>query len=235
MRAGVQTESARPDGTHQALAWSLVARRLTLALSLLALAAGAAPAAAQTTTPTDTGDTGGALAPPDPAPPGTAHELLVVGDSLAVGLRPYLGALLPADHITYDVRTGRTTPVGLERLRAQLKLVTPETVIISLGTNDGPDPGTFAGRIRRVLAAVPLPACVVWADINRPARKGAYAALNHVLQTIAASDPRLVIVPWNHEVASGRVTLPDGLHPDAAGFQDRSRLFADAVTRGCGA
>lgn len=208
-------------------------RRLTLALSLLALAAGAAPAAAQTDAPADPGDTGGALAPPGQTPPATPHELLVVGDSLAVGIRPYLGALLPADHITYDVKTGRTTPVGLTRLRDELKLVTPENVVISLGTNDGPDPSTFASRIRRVLAAVPTAACVYWADINRPARKGAYVALNHVLRSIAASDPRLVIVPWNREVASGRVTLPDGLHPDAAGYQDRSRLFAAAVTRGC--
>jgi lysophospholipase L1-like esterase len=198
-----------------------VSPRLALPLTLLAFACSAAPAAAQV------------QAPDEPAGAVRAEQVLVVGDSLAVGMKPFLGELLGAD-VTWDARTGRTTPEGLQRLRAALRHVTPQAVVISLGTNDGTDPARFTSRLRRVLAAIPAGACVVWADINRPPRKGAFAALNRVLRAEAKRDRRLVVVDWDRAVTSGKVALPDGLHPDAAGFAYRSRLVAAAVQRGCG-
>ena len=165
----------------------------------------------------------------DPAP------ILVVGDSLAVGLQPDLDALLAPRAIVWDARSGRTTPEGLVRLRARLREVTPRTVIISLGTNDGPDPRRFASRIRRTLQTIPATDCVVWLDINRPPRKGPYDALNQVLYAAAARDPRLVVVHWDRAVRRGNVALPDGLHPGPAGFRYRSLLVAGAVVRGCSA
>src|SRR4051812_10303737 len=152
-----------------------------------------------------------------------ANELpspvLVVGDSLAVGMEPYLGAMLAPSEVVWDARSGRTTPQGLLRVRARLREATFETVVISLGTNDGPDPRRFASRVRRVLQAIPTTACVVWPDINRPPRKGRYQALNRVLDEAAAHDPRLVLVHWDRAVLRRRVALPDGLHPGAAGFR----------------
>jgi len=159
--------------------------------------------------------------------------VLVVGDSLAVGMKPYLGQLLGASEVVWDARSGRTTPEGLVRLRARLREVTPQTVVISLGTNDGPDPARFADRIHRALAVIPASACVVWTDINRPPRKGRYHALNRVLERAAAQDPRMVLVHWDRAVMRRSVSLPDGLHPDAAGFAFRSRMVAGAVARGC--
>jgi lysophospholipase L1-like esterase len=159
--------------------------------------------------------------------------VLVVGDSLAVGMKPYLGQLLGASEVVWDARSGRTTPEGLVRLRARLGQVTPKTVVISLGTNDGPDPARFASRVHRALAAIPVGACVVWTDINRPPRKGRYHGLNRVLEQAAAQDPRMVLVHWDRAVQRGSVSLPDGLHPDAAGFELRSRMVAGAIARGC--
>jgi len=159
--------------------------------------------------------------------------VLVVGDSLAVGMKPYLGQLLGSSQVVWDARSGRTTPEGLVRLRARLRQVTPQTVVISLGTNDGPDPTRFAGRIHRALAAIPAGACVVWTDINRPPRKGRYHGLNRVLEHAAARDPRMVLVHWDRAVLHKTVSLPDGLHPDAAGFELRSRMVAGAIARGC--
>jgi lysophospholipase L1-like esterase len=163
----------------------------------------------------------------DPSP------ILVVGDSLAVGLEPHLGAMLQPNAVVWDARSGRTTPQGLVRLRARLREVAPRTVVISLGTNDGPDPRRFASRIQRALQAIPATDCVVWLDINRPPRKGRYEALNRVLYEAAERDPRLVVVHWDRAVRRGNVALPDGLHPDEAGFRYRSRLIAGAVVRGC--
>jgi lysophospholipase L1-like esterase len=159
--------------------------------------------------------------------------VLVIGDSLAVGMKPYLGDLLGASEVVWDARSGRTTPEGLVRLRARLGQVTPQTVVISLGTNDGPDPARFASRIRRALAAIPAGACVVWTDINRPPRKGRYHGLNRVLERAAVQDPRMVLVHWDRAVLQKSVSLPDGLHPDAAGFELRSRMVAGAIARGC--
>jgi lysophospholipase L1-like esterase len=186
-----------------------VLRPLALVIALLLIAV---PAAAQAAMPS---------------------PVLVVGDSLAVGMRPFLGAMLEPGEVVWDARSGRTTPEGLVRLRARLREVAPQTVVISLGTNDGPDPARFAGRIQRALQAIPISACIVWADINRPPRKGGYHALNHVLEQAAAKDPRVVLVHWDRAVLRGTVALPDGLHPDAPGFRYRSLMIAGAVARGC--
>ena len=173
------------------------------------------------------------LVVPTAADAAMPSPVLVVGDSLAVGMRPFLGAMLEPGDVVWDARSGRTTPEGLERLRARLREVTPQTVVISLGTNDGPDPARFADRIQRALDAIPVSACVVWADINRPPRKGGYRALNRVLEQAAAQDPRMVLVHWDRAVSRGAVALPDGLHPDSAGFRYRSLMIAGAVARGC--
>ena len=159
--------------------------------------------------------------------------ILVVGDSLAVGLVPSLGQLVAPRSVVWDVEAGRTTPEGLVRLRAELRAVTPRAVLMSLGTNGGPHPDRFRDRIRRALNAIPAGVCVVWADIYRPARKGPYRPLNGVLAREARHDARLVIVRWSRAVVRHRVHLRDDIHPDTAGFDYRSRLFARALTR-CG-
>lgn len=172
------------------------------------------------------------LAPSDRAQAGSGR-VLIVGDSLAVGTKPYLGAMLAGRELSWDALDGRTTPQGLTGLRAGVRAVRPQAVVVSLGTNDGPDPGRFADRIRRVLAAAPIDACVVWATINRPPRKGPYDGLNRVLRRAAVRDPRMVLVDWDRAVARGAVRLPDGLHPDAAGYRHRSRMIAHALTHRC--
>jgi len=159
-------------------------------------------------------------------------RVLVVGDSLAVGMRPALPGVLGADKLTWDVKGGIGTPQGMRALRARLREYTPESLIVSLGTNDGSDPRRFASRIRRVMSAVPR-ACVVWSTVIRPARKGPYHQLNRVLRAEARRNHRLVLVDWERAVREGRVRLPDTVHPDAAGYRYRSAMFGSAVRRGC--
>ena len=158
--------------------------------------------------------------------------MLVVGDSLAVGLAPSLERLLGED-------MRRTPRAGAPRPRAWRRCARPAdrrptTVIVSLGTNDGPDPTRFTDRIDRVLAALGPDSCVVWTNIYRPARKGPYAALNGALGQEAARVKRLHLVGWDVAVERRAVTLPDGLHPDPAGFAYRARLIARAVRAHCG-
>lgn len=199
----------------------LASRPAAAAGVVLALALGG-PAAASA----DRSSAGGPVAPP-------RVDVLVVGDSLAVGMRPFLVDHLADREIRWDVRSGRTTPQGMARLRRQLRTATPEVVVVSLGTNDGSDPRRFADRIRRTLRDIPRETCVVWADIIRPSRKGAYRELNRVLRDKASRTRRLKVVSWRKAVKRGDVRLPDGLHPDRDGYRHRSRLFARTVDRRC--
>jgi hypothetical protein len=156
--------------------------------------------------------------------------VLVVGDSLAVGLEPYLAPMVAPRGVMWDARNGATTPQGLVHLRADLRRVAPSAVLISLGTNDGPHADRFRNRIRRALRAIPPSTCVVWANLHRPRRKGPYRRLNAVLEHEARRDHRLVVVRWSRAVDRHRVHLRDGIHPDAAGFDYRSSLYARALT-----
>ena len=160
-------------------------------------------------------------------------EVLIIGDSLAVGTEPYLGQLLAGRSVVSDVRNGITTPQGMRMLRMSLRSVTPSTVVISLGSNDGADPQRFASRLRRTLALLPLDTCVIWSTIIRPARKGPYRPLNRVLHTYKKQEPRLVVVDWEHAVKEGSAVLRDGLHATPSGYAYRSAMIADAVNGGC--
>jgi hypothetical protein len=198
-------------------------RPLALAGALLLLAA--APAAAQQAAPDD--------GPPAAPEAGEATPpVLVVGDSLHVGARPFLRADLAPAAPVFSVRSGITTPQTMDRLRALLARVpAPAAVVVSSGTNDGPSPARFADRVRRTLALVPAGTCVVWPAVHRAPRKGAFRALNDVLRAAAAGDERLVVPGWDRLVDRGRVRLPDGVHPDRAGYARRSQLVAQALRR----
>ena len=162
-----------------------------------------------------------------------AAQVLIVGDSLAVGMRPFLSEMITDRHLTFDVRNGWTTPQGMEALRSDLQQYAPQTVVINLGTNDGSDPLIFASRIRRILRAVPARSCIVWPSIRRPPRKGAYKELNRVLRDAARHDPRLTVIAWDRMVAKGTVSMRDGIHPTTEGYRFRAWVTAAAVRRGC--
>ena len=169
--------------------------------------------------------------------PAVAHadpaQVLIVGDSLAVGMQPFLGEMITDREVTFDVKAGRTTPQGLLALRFGLQRYAPQSIVVSLGTNDGSNARIFADRVRRTLLEVPPLACIVWPAITRPPRKGAYKALNRVLREAARSDPRLTILNWDRMVEKGTVALRDGVHPDDDGYRFRAWVTAAAVRRGC--
>ena len=183
--------------------------------SLALLLAGIAPAGA---------DTLDSVAEPD---------VLVVGDSLAVATQPFLNQMLAGRALVSDVRNGITTPQGMRILRMSLRRMTPRTVVMSLGSNDGGDADRFASRVRRTLQLLPTDTCVIWSTIIRPPRKGPYRGLNRVLHRLKKVDPRLVVVDWEHAVTGGAVHLRDGLHADEEGYRYRGAMITDAIDAGC--
>ncbi|MBA3747513.1 MAG: hypothetical protein H0W96_08500 [Solirubrobacterales bacterium] len=180
---------------------------------------------------------GSSTSAPSPVGPAVAHadpaQVLIVGDSLAVGMTPFLREMITDRQVTFDARNGRTTPQGLEALRLDLQQFAPQTIVISLGTNDGSDPRVFADRVDRTLRTVPTNTCIVWPTIVRPPRKGAYKQLNRVLRDAARRDHRLTVIDWDRMVAKGQVPMRDGVHPTTEGYRWRSWVTAAAVQRGC--
>ncbi len=162
-----------------------------------------------------------------------SDDVLVVGDSLAVGTRPFLSGLLSDLPVTSDVRNGITTPYGMRRIRMALRGSMPGTAVISLGSNDGPSARRFSSRLRRTLKLFARDTCVVWPTIIRPRRKGAYRGINRVLHRTKKRDRRLVVVDWEHAVKAGAATLRDGLHATRDGYLLRGEMIAEAVRTGC--
>lgn len=175
--------------------------------------------------------------PQPPLPARTAMDdrprALLIGDSLASGLKTTIGDHFTGWDIMVHSKAGRGTPWGLERLRRDLRRQHPHTVLVSFGTNDGPSAARFRRRVRRFMATVGPRTCVVWSTIYRPARKGPYRQLNRVLRQEAARSRRLSLIEWERAVRTGAASLKDELHPDRAGTSYRSRLFYQAARAGC--
>lgn len=168
-----------------------------------------------------------------PPVPTEIEDVLIIGDSLAVGTMPYLDGMLADFNITWDAVGGRTTPGGLQALREALREVEPRVVVSILGANDGPDPHRFTQRMRKMLRDLAPDTCVVWSTIIRPPRKGRYDGLNRALRAEAARDHRLIVINWDRAVKRGTVHLRDGLHADAAGYRYLSSKISQAVHAGC--
>jgi lysophospholipase L1-like esterase len=164
--------------------------------------------------------------PPRPQATGTVSML---GDSLNVGVEPYLGeALGKGWTLVTDDKVGRRSDEGIAVLEAaRLKL--GGHVVVSLGTND---PATavagFRDDVRRVLQLLGPRRCVVWATIWRDGAPN--DAFNDVLRQAASSNHRLHLVEWADMVQRHpRWLAPDGLHGSELGYRERARAVVDAV------
>lgn len=134
--------------------------------------------------------------------------MIVQGDSLAVGMRPYIRAE------SYDARVGRRTDTGVMRLHAQH--IAGKIVLISLGTNDLGRSARWMEHEARAVRAL-RPRCIVWGEINV---RG--TTLDDRLNVgLRAAKVRLV-----RAVAPG----PDGVHP--RDYRVLARRFK-AAAQGC--
>ena len=160
-------------------------------------------------------------------------RLFVVGDSLAVGTRPYLPRYLHGWRIRSSVSISKHAPEGASELARRHRGL-PPVVVASLGTNDDPHAvSSFEGSVRKSLRAVGKHGCVVWLNIVRPAVAGAtYAGYNRVLDRIARRNDHLRVVDWAAIAAHNRGWFgPDGVHPIATGYAVRAAAIAKQVRR----
>jgi hypothetical protein len=160
--------------------------------------------------------------------------VLVIGDSLAVGMADALRAALPGWRVTVDALTSRPLGEGMRILGTQPRA--PAILAFSLFTKDHPR-GTGALEAAVRATALRPGGCAVWATIAAPPVKGVdYGNANQLLRGLA-SDPELAlnlqIVDWGAEVAASPSLLAgDGVHATPAGYRARGELYAAAI-RAC--
>jgi hypothetical protein len=164
----------------------------------------------------------------DDGPPHEAGDVTLVGDSLNVGVEPYLSQELPGWHIDAHDRVGRATPEGIDELRRLGGRLAP-VVVVSLGTNDpdGSEP-EFRQLVDRALAVVGPDRCLVWATIVRGGTTR--AGFDSVLQDARSANANVRLVEWARMVQQDRSLLAeDAVHGTPEGYARRAAETARAI------
>jgi hypothetical protein len=170
-------------------------------------------------------------------PPALAAErsLLVVGDSLAEGTKPYIPKELPGWRVRQSAKVSRHASEGDDVMRRYGDRL-PRVIHASLGTNDDPgDVDGFRAAIRAVMKVAGADRCVVWANIVRPPYAGvSYRGYNRALADEDARGENLLVLNWKRMVRRHPEWLADdGVHVSADGYAARARATARLVRR-CG-
>jgi hypothetical protein len=167
---------------------------------------------------------------------GGGDAVVLVGDSLAIGMAPALQGLLPGRPVLVDARVGRPLDEGMQVLAAARP---PRgQLAFSLFTNDDPVRiEQLDAAVRASVSDLGAQGCAVWATIVRPKVGGrSYARVNARLRALAlepALSGRLLIADWAQALAGHRRAwlAKDGVHATAAGYWARARLYAQALGR----
>ena len=167
----------------------------------------------------------------EPATAASRGTVTLLGDSLNVGVEPYLSEALPGWKLVANDREGRSTPEGIAELEAGRPVLSSH-VVVSLGTNDPPDAvSSFRADVAHLLDLAGPDRCVIWATIWRDGAPG--DAFNAVLRDAADANRRVRLVEWAEMVQEHPDWLaPDRLHGNETGYRERARAIAGA-TRGC--
>lgn len=170
------------------------------------------------------------------AGPASAAErsLLVNGDSLAEGTRPYIPRELPSWRVRQSTKVSRHAYEGAGIMRRYGRAL-PRVIHVSLGTNDDPnDVDGFRAAIGEVMDVAGARRCVVWANIVRPPyRHVSYRGYNRALAREDERRDNLRVVNWVRMVRNHPEWLADdGVHVSAEGYRARARAVAKAV-RSC--
>jgi lysophospholipase L1-like esterase len=161
------------------------------------------------------------------------RSLLVNGDSLAEGTRPYIPPELSGWRVRQSTAVSRHASEGDDVMRRYGSRL-PRVIHVSLGTND--DPGNvdgFRDAIADVMTVAGGRRCVVWATIVRPPYRGvSYRGYNRVLADESSRRDNLRVLNWVRMVRAHPEWLADdGVHVSAAGYRARAKAVARIARR----
>ena len=172
-----------------------------------------------------------------PTPHDARPVILAYGDSLTAGFGTPAGSTYPdqlqrkLDDLGYRYRvvsmgiSGDTTSGGLARLKPAVE-TKPLIVILELGANDGlrglPVPQMKANLDEMINAFKKNGSTVVMAGVTLPKNYGlAYVTSFENAFKDLATKYQLPLIPFFLEGVAGKpqLTLPDFIHPNAAGYK----------------
>jgi hypothetical protein len=159
------------------------------------------------------------------------RSLLVDGDSLAEGTRPYIPPELPGWRVKQSAKVSRHAYEGDDVMRRYGSRL-PRVIHVSLGTNDDPgDVDGFRDAIADVMKVAGPRRCVVWANIVRPPYRGvSYRGYNRALADESSGRDNLRVLNWVRMVRAHPEWLADdGVHVSAEGYRARAKAAARAV------
>jgi lysophospholipase L1-like esterase len=167
----------------------------------------------------------------DDAHTGDTGAVTLVGDSLNVGIEPFLRDELDGWRVGANDRVGRTTREGIDELRRLGAGLAP-VVVVSLGTNDlDRSEEEFRALVEEAVEIVGPGRCLLWATIVRDGAERAGFGL--VLRAASAANENLRLVDWAEMVAQDDSLLAvDLVHATPEGYARRAEETARAV-RAC--
>lgn len=156
----------------------------------------------------------------------------VVGDSLMVGVEPYLPTDLAAvgcGHVFTDALTGRLTGQGAAVLEAA-DLSGVDLLVIGLGTNDWQDPERLGALVDRVMAAADGRR-VVWVNVGGWLENK--EDLNLALFGGSVRWDDLWVLDWDAWISTRpHLVGSDGIHLTRQGYVERSQVIARFIATG---
>jgi lysophospholipase L1-like esterase len=169
-----------------------------------------------------------AVTRPDDSPPHAAGSATLVGDSLNVGIEPYLDDELPGWRVDAHDRVGRATQEGIDELRSLGGGLAP-VVVVSLGTNDSDgSEQEFRKLVNQAVAIVGPRRCLVWATVVRDGTPR--TGFNQVLEDARSEHPNVRLVEWAALVGDdGELLAGDLVHGTPEGYARRAEDTARAI------
>jgi lysophospholipase L1-like esterase len=164
----------------------------------------------------------------DDSPPHAAGSATLVGDSLNVGIEPYLDDELPGWRVDAHDRVGRATQEGIDELRSLGGGLAP-VVVVSLGTNDSDgSEQEFRKLVNQAVAIVGPRRCLVWATVVRDGTPR--TGFNQVLEDARSEHPNVRLVEWAALVGDdGELLAGDLVHGTPEGYARRAEDTARAI------
>jgi lysophospholipase L1-like esterase len=175
-----------------------------------------------------------ASAIPPASDPGVAvriHRVLVMGDSIQIGVGPVIKTAFHNIPVDVVAEGGQTSLWGLGVLPTVIR-PDHDVVVFDMGTNDDASYyDLFEGRLEDVIDIVGPDRCLVIATITHPAFFGStVAGMNSVIRRIAESSPHIQLVNWREMVLRDPGLLyPDAIHPTPEGSRIRAGMIVDAI------
>jgi lysophospholipase L1-like esterase len=166
----------------------------------------------------------------DPLPSGSPHTYLLIGDSLTVGVKPYMpDAATKQGWTTIKIvdKSNQDTKWALSQLEAISKL--PTVVVMATGTNDPADANHLQSQMFEALTYIKAHggSRLIWVNVHRDG----YDHFNAELARVAKTRKEITIVDWDTWAkAHSNLLGGDGVHPKGpTGYKGRATLIADGL------